>query len=213
MVVVVSLKELLQLFDNSILTQLLPKWLYTNTHISYTNTKKTASFTQIFIHIRKLEDFMLFEKCLHCTAIQEKKCAGPNFMAMSTKELFDWGTKYQKIHGITNAQLAEWSGIPKGTIDGIKYRDDVRHETIYPILKALIEGVGGQWGGEPCAIQPESNEHLKEHNEQLKKENEFLKETIAHERKHLKHKNRAILILTITLGILVCGLLVALFIL
>ena len=163
---------------------------------------------------------MLFEKCLRCPAIQEKKCAGPNFMAMSTKELFDWGTKYQKIHGITNAQLAEWSGIPKGTIDGIKYRDDVRHETIYRILKALIQGVGGQWGGEPCAIQPESNEHLKdcnnqlkEHNEQLKKENEFLKETIAHERKHIKHKNCAILSLTITLAVTICGLLVALFVL
>lgn len=213
MVVVVSLKELLQLFDNSILPQLLPKLLYTDMHISYANTKKTASFTQIFIHIRKLEDFMPFDKCLHCDAIKERKCGGPNFMAMSTKGVVEWAIKYQKIHGISNTQLAEWSGIPKGTIDGLKYRDDVRHDTIYRILQALIEGVGGKWGGEPCAVHPESDAQTKDTLEHLKRENKFLQETIEHERKHLKHKNRAILTLTITLGILVCGLLVALFLL
>ena len=156
---------------------------------------------------------MPFNKCLQCDAIREKKCGGPNFMAMSTKEVVEWVSKFQKQHGISNAQLAEWSGIPKGTIDGIKYRDDIRHDTIYHILQALIEGVGGKWGGEPCAVHPESNEHLKECNNLLKNEMEFLKEAIAHERKQLKHKNRAILTLTITLGILVCGLLVALFLL
>jgi hypothetical protein len=174
--------------------------------------KKRFSFTQIFIHIRKLEAFMPFDKCLHCDAIRERKCGGPNFMAMSTKGVVEWAIKYQKIHGISNAKLAEWSGIPKGTIDGLKYRDDVRHDTIYRILQALIEGVGGKWGGEPCAIQPESNEHLKDHNEQLKKENEFLKETITHERMHIKRKNHAIVSLTISLAITICGLLVSLFI-
>jgi len=154
---------------------------------------------------------MPFDKCLRCPAIAEKRCAGPNFMSMSTKGIVEWVDKYQKIHGISNAKLAEWSGIPKGTIDGIKYRDDVRHDTIYRILQALIEGVGGKWGGEPCAIQPESNEHLKDHNEQLKKENEFLKETITHERMHIKRKNHAIVSLTITLAITICGLLVSLF--
>ena len=213
MVVVVSLKELLQLFDNSILPQLLPKLLYTDTHISYANTKKTASFTQIFIHIRKLENFMPFDKCLHCDAIREAKCGGPNFMAMSTKGVIEWAIKYQKINGISNAQLAEWSGIPKGTIDGLKYRDDVRHDTIYRILQALIEGVGGKWGGEPCAVHPESDARTKDTLEHLKRENKFLQETIEHERKHLKHKNRAILSLTISLGITILGLLVHIFIL
>ena len=156
---------------------------------------------------------MPFNKCLQCDAIREKKCGGPNFMAMSTKEVVEWVSKFQKQHGISNAQLAEWSGIPKGTIDGIKYRDDIRHDTIYHILQALIEGVGGKWGGEPCAVHPESNEHLKECNNLLKNEMEFLKEAIADERKHLKYKNKVIFTLTITLGVLVCGLLVALFVL
>ena len=213
MVVVVSLKELLQLFDNSILPQLLPKLLYTDMHISYANTKKCFSYMHISYSYTKIGGFMPFNKCLHCQSIQEGKCGGPNFMAMSTKEVVEWTIKYQKINGISNAQLAEWSGIPKGTIDGLKYRDDVRHDTIYRILQALIEGVGGKWGGEPCAVHPESDARTKDTLEHLKKENQFLRETVEHERKHLKHKNRAILTLTITLGVLVCGLLVALFIL
>ena len=156
---------------------------------------------------------MPFNKCLQCDAIREGKCGGPNFMAMSTKEVVEWIIKYQKINGISNAQLAEWSGIPRGTIDGLRYHDDVRHDTIYRVLQALIEGVGGKWGGEPCAIHPESDARTKDTLEHLKRENKFLQETVEHERKHLKHKNRAILTLTITLGILVCGLLVALFLL
>lgn len=155
---------------------------------------------------------MPFEKCLHCQAIKERKCGGPNFMAMSTKGVVEWAIKYQKLHGISNAQLAEWSGIPKGTIDGMKYRDDVRHDTIYRILQALIEGVGGKWGGEPCAIQPESNENLKAHSDQLKQENAFLQETILHERSNMKRKNRAIISLTIMLAITICGLLISLFV-
>ena len=156
---------------------------------------------------------MPFDKCLRCPAIAEQRCAGPNFMAMSTKGIVEWADKYQKIHGISNAKLAEWSGIPKGTIDGMKYRDDVRHDTIYRILQALIEGVGGKWGGEPCAIQPITNEHLKDYNEQLKKENEFLKETLLHERTSSKRKNRTITALLIGLAIVTCDLLISLFLL
>ena len=155
---------------------------------------------------------MQFEKCLHCNAIQEKKCAGPNFMAMSTKELVEWAIKYQKQNGITNTQLAEWSGIPKGTIDGMKYREDVRHDTIYRILKALIEGVGGQWGGEPCHTQPEGDMHLKETVECLKQENTFLKDNVLFEQAQVKRKNRAIVSLTITLAVTICGLLISLFV-
>ena len=156
---------------------------------------------------------MQFEKCLHCHAIHEKKCAGPNFMAMSTKEVVEWIIKYQKLNGITNSQLAELSGIPKGTIDGMKYRDDVRHDTIYRILQALIEGVGGTWGGEPCAIHPESDAHMKEKLEQVKEENTFLKDTISHERNQIKRKNLAIVSLTVSLAITILGVLVHIFIL
>lgn len=104
-----------------------------------------------------MEEKMQFEKCLTCPAIKEQRCAGPNYMAMSTKELVEWGNAYQKLHGITNAKLAEQSGVPKGTIDGISRRSDVRHDTIYHLIKALIEMTGGKWGGEPCAAVSDSS--------------------------------------------------------
>lgn len=94
---------------------------------------------------------MQFAKCLTCPDIKGRKCAGPNYMAMSSRELVEWITEYQRINKITNAQLAQASDIPKGTIDGLKYRVDVRHDTIYRLLKALIELSGGVWGGEPCS--------------------------------------------------------------
>ena len=95
---------------------------------------------------------MRFEKCLTCPSIKGKQCAGPNFMTAHTKEVVEWMLAFQKLNGITNAQWAEASGIPKGTIDGLKNRTDVRHDTIYPLIKALIELAGGVWGGETCPI-------------------------------------------------------------
>jgi hypothetical protein len=95
---------------------------------------------------------MRFEKCLTCPSIKGKQCAGPNFMTAPTKEMVEWMLAFQKLNGITNSQWAEKSGIPKGTIVGLKNRADVRHDTIYPLIKALIELSGGVWGGESCPI-------------------------------------------------------------
>lgn len=128
---------------------------------------------------------MQFEKCLTCASIKSRHCAGPNYMAMSAKELVSWIIEYQRLNGITNAQLAEASGIPKGTIDGIRYRADVRHDTIYPLLKALIELTGGVWGGEPCVasglearLQNEKILQLEEENQRLDGENKILAEEL-----------------------------------
>lgn len=93
---------------------------------------------------------MQFEKCLTCPLIKEKLCSGPKFMRASTKSVVEWMFAYMKLNGITNAQLAVASGVPKGTIDGLKKREDIRHETIYPLLKALIEMTGGVWDVEFC---------------------------------------------------------------
>lgn len=81
----------------------------------------------------------MYEKCLTCSKLGES-CDGPNFMAMPTSEIVEWIDQYQHLHGITNTALAAKSNIAKGTIDGIKARkrSDIRHETLRPILKALI---------------------------------------------------------------------------
>lgn len=93
---------------------------------------------------------MQFEKCLTCPSIKEKQCTGPKFMRASTKNVVEWLFAYMKLNGITNSQLAAASGVPKGTIDGLKKREDIRHETLYPLLKAAIELTGGVWDGEHC---------------------------------------------------------------
>ena len=85
---------------------------------------------------------MQFEKCLTCPLIKEKQCTGPKFMRASTRNVVEWLFAYMKLNGITNAHLAETSGIPKGTIDGLKKREDIRHETLYPLLRAAIEMTG-----------------------------------------------------------------------
>lgn len=130
---------------------------------------------------------MRFEKCLTCPSIRGKQCAGPNFMTAPTKEVVEWMIAFQKLNGITSSQWAEKSGIPKGTIDGLKNRTDVRHDTIYPLIKALIELVGGVWGGESCPVavsvsSEQRQEILRLTEENLRLADELKNEKAANER-------------------------------
>lgn len=122
---------------------------------------------------------MRFEKCLTCPSIMGKQCAGPNFTTATTRECVEWIIAYQKLHGITNARLAEASGVPKGTIDGLKNRADVRHDTLYPIIKALIELTGGVWGGESCPAAVSGASEEQRENLRLTQELERAKERLT----------------------------------
>lgn len=135
---------------------------------------------------------MRFEKCLTCPSIKGKQCAGPNFMTAPTKEVVEWMIAFQKLHGITNAQWAETSGIPKGTIDGLKHRTDVRHDTIYPLIKALIELAGGVWGGETCPVAVSVSSEQRQ--EVLRLTEELRHEKEAHEAcsRLVKERTRAV---------------------
>lgn len=135
---------------------------------------------------------MRFEKCLTCPSIKGKTCAGPNFMTGTTKECIEWAIAFQKLNGITNAQWAEKSGIPKGTIDGLKNRSDVRHDTLYPLVKALIELAGGVWGGESCPVAV--NVSSEQRQEILRLTEELSRAKEAHERsvRDVKERTRAI---------------------
>ena len=135
---------------------------------------------------------MRFEKCLTCPSIKGKQCAGPNFMTGTTKEIVEWIIAFQKLNGITNTQLAAASGVPKGTIDGLKNRSDVRHDTLYPLVKALIELAGGVWGGESCpvaiSVSSEQRQEILRLTEELEREKE------AHKRsaRDVRDRTRAI---------------------
>ena len=91
----------------------------------------------------------MYSECIKCPKIGIS-CDGPNFFAMSTPELLAWCKERKKELKISNAQIAEKSGMPKGTIDRLFAGEhvDFRYETIRPLLKALT---GGAWSGNPCA--------------------------------------------------------------
>ena len=126
---------------------------------------------------------MRFEKCLTCPSIKERRCSGPKFMRAPTKDIVEWVFAFAKLHGITNAQIAAISGVPKGTIDGLKKREDVRHETLYPIIKGLISLVGGEWDIESCPVE----EHLI-----LAQELEHSKNLLAQRSREIQERTKAI---------------------
>jgi gas vesicle protein len=135
---------------------------------------------------------MRFEKCLTCPSIRGKQCAGPNFMTAPTKEVVEWMIAFQKLNGITNTQWAEKSGVPKGTIDGLKNRTDVRHDTIYPLIKALIELAGGVWGGESCPVAVSVSSEQRQEILRLTEELERAKEASERNARDVKERTRAI---------------------
>lgn len=119
----------------------------------------------------------MYSECLKCERIGVS-CDGPNFVAMSTQELLTW-CKARKEHlHLSNARLADLSGMPKGTIDRLFAGEhtDVRFETIRPLLKALT---GGAWSGNPCATSQE-DEALRRRVQELEKELHQRDESLAH---------------------------------
>lgn len=131
---------------------------------------------------------MRFEKCLTCPLIGEKRCSGPKFMRAPAKDIVEWLFAFMKLHGITNAQLAVASRVPKGTIDGLKKREDVRHETLYPALKTAIELAGGVWDLEFCPADICDNAEIL----QLEQELEQTKTLLTQRSREIKERTRAV---------------------
>lgn len=119
----------------------------------------------------------MYTECLTCPKIG-KTCDGPNFFAMSTPELLAWCKARKAELRVSNARLAELSGMPKGTIDRLFAGEhvDFRYETIRPLLKALT---GGTWSGNPCAA-PEEDEILQKKIQELEAELARRDESIRH---------------------------------
>ena len=136
---------------------------------------------------------MRFEKCLTCPSIKGKQCAGPNFMTATTREIIEWIIAFQKLNGITNARLAEASCVPKGTIDGLKNRADVRHDTLFPIIKALIKLVGGVWGGESCPAAVSDASEQQRENLRLTQELERTKSLLERYTRDVKERTKALM--------------------
>lgn len=160
----------------------------------------------------------MYLECISCPKMGIS-CDGPNFVAMSAAELLEW-CKARKAHmGLSNGRLAELSGMPKGTIDRLfaGQHADFRYETIRPLVKALT---GGQWSGSPCPDPHENDnaaleeqverllrnnkllqEHIDRDNEQHQKQLEFLRDQIKHEQRIADGFKKAVVILSILLGV------------
>lgn len=167
----------------------------------------------------------MYIECITCPQLG-KSCDGPNFFSVSATELLSWCKRRKKHIQISNSDLAELSGTPKGTIDrlfsGSPDVVDFKHETMRPILKVLV---GGQFCGNPCPSPPTADnpgitERLRECEHEmrwqedkikrLEMETEVLleqvreKDQLLHERRDfLKRKDKAISILGAIVGVCV----------
>lgn len=165
----------------------------------------------------------MYIECITCPQLGQS-CDGPNFFSVSAPELLSWCKRRKKHIQISNSDLAELSGTPKGTIDrlfsGSPDVVDFKHETVRPILKVLV---GGQFCGNPCpspptADHPGATEKLRECEREIKwqedkimhleKENNLLieqlkeKDLTLHERaSYLRQKDVAIRTLGVVAGV------------
>ena len=137
---------------------------------------------------------MQFEKCLTCPLIKGKQCTGPKFMRASTKDIVEWLFAYMRLNGITNATLSATSGVPKGTIDGLKNRADVRHETMLPLLKAAIELTGGIWDGDTCPL-----DHVDDNDVECQQEILGLKQKLERAEELLAGRNRLLKVFAVAM--------------
>lgn len=91
-----------------------------------------------------------YDLCLHCEFLEES-CDGPNIVAMEYTRWIEWANKLAHQRGLTRAQIAEQSGVPKSTIDSVLSgrTSDIRHSTLQAITRTVV---GGCWGRYPCHL-------------------------------------------------------------
>ena len=64
----------------------------------------------------------------------------PDILSLNSKDLIDWCNSRKKQMRISNAKLANLTGVPEGTIDRILTGKNLefRYSTIQPIVKLLL---------------------------------------------------------------------------
>ena len=127
------------------------------------------------------------EKC-KCCAHPSKGCI-PFLMSLSTPELREWCRVWKERLKLSNAQLADKSGVPKGTVDRIMGHGDVGISLT--TIRLLISGLTGCSLAELAACTGENIEGAEELR-QLREENQQLKHELAQIEK-LERKHEAIL--------------------
>jgi len=119
------------------------------------------------------------ERCLNCRH-SGKDCI-PHLMALAATDLLTWCKDRKKQLGLSNADIAEKSNVPKGTIDRIFGKEvytEFRFTTIQPIIRVLT---GCKMEDLDCAEHETVDQKLlntiekqEEHIKALEKENAYL---------------------------------------
>ena len=121
----------------------------------------------------------MYLECVDCPKLGVT-CKGPNFMAMPAHDLWEWCKKRKAQQRLTNQQLAERSGTPKGTIDRVFANDqaDFKYETIRPLIRVLV---GGEFEYGIChdTLDQKVDDIAAEQIKRLEEENAKLKDTVA----------------------------------
>lgn len=115
----------------------------------------------------------MYEKCISCDKLG-KECI-PNLYVMDVAEIRNWARALKSSKGLSNADLAQLSGVPKGTIDysfSVGKNTDVNYSTFAPILRVLIGCTSAEL---PCRDESQDSAEIIH---RLEGENEFLKSCI-----------------------------------
>lgn len=105
-----------------------------------------------------------YNRCLHCHHRIEKRCDGPRTSAMPLARWCEFMRDMKEINGLTNAYIADKSGVSVKTIDRIMAlhaEQDIMRETARLIEDAVI-GSSNQY---PCylayeEIMPDNTQQL-----------------------------------------------------
>ena len=139
----------------------------------------------------------MFSNCITCPKLGVS-CKKLDFIIeLPAPELLEWCKKRKAFLGLSNAKLADLSGIPKGTIDRTFSGEhlDFKHETIRPILKVLV---GGSFDDESCCTEAkddhaeETIENLRERLADSQKKIDFLKEQVKFKEDQMIAKDKLI---------------------
>ena len=107
-----------------------------------------------------------YNRCLSCNHRAEKRCDGPRTSAMTLHRWCEFMRDMKDVNGLTNAYIAEHSGVSIKTIERIMALNsdqDIMRETARRIEDAII-GSSNQY---PCYLAfeenvPVSNDQLKD---------------------------------------------------
>ena len=129
-----------------------------------------------------------YDRCLRCKYLLEKKCDGPNILAMSPKPRAAWLKALKAIRKISVQEIADKAEVATGTVDRVLAGDDIKDikvNTLARICFVLI-GTAGQF---PCILSSEEGSaSIVKSLSQKEEEIEFLKEELRALHNELKEE-------------------------